>query len=83
MADYSYKDRVRREQKELEARCIRLRAFISAGSVFETLPEDERGRLIQQLYHMDAYDMTLHRRIAWFDSKDFDADPCDDNPCGR
>lgn len=80
MADYSYKDRVRREYNELDARCMRLRVFVQADSVYGSLPMEEQSRLSDQLYHMEQYVSILRRRIAWFDRTET---PCDDNPTGK
>ena len=64
-----HQDRVRRERSELKQRCERLRAFM-LGSVFDTLPEDERARLSEQQHYMDQYLRLLGERIEWFDSQD-------------
>ena len=62
-----YQDRVRRERDELNINIHRLEAFI-AGSVFDTLPPQEQGRLEQQEYFMRKYHLMLIERIDWFNS---------------
>jgi hypothetical protein len=60
--DTNTKARLVHEHDELDARIEKLESFIT-GNVFESLPEDDRADLREQLRHMRAYSTVLARRM--------------------
>lgn len=59
-------ERVVTERNELNDKREKLAAFIDSNPVFETLPEEEKGRLQRQLEIMTDYAAILQERIAAF-----------------
>jgi hypothetical protein len=57
--------RVVSEKKELEDKLTKLNAFIG-GSIYSSLPQDERTRLARQAVIMKDYCDVLSERIASF-----------------
>lgn len=64
---YSHEHRVIVEAQELGEKLVKLKAFIGSEN-FESIVTDEDARklLIEQDRHMEAYWMTLNKRIAKF-----------------
>jgi hypothetical protein len=60
-----YQERVVKEKAELDANLARLRLFFTA-SVFDTLPPEEKQRLLRQENIMHEYSQVLEERIAAF-----------------
>lgn len=60
-----HQQRVIDEKRELDERLFKLRAFKETDT-FETLPGDERVRLLQQATVMHSYSRILDERIAAF-----------------
>jgi len=61
----AYQQRVVDEKTELDDKLAKLQAFIG-GKIYETLPPEERGRLIHQRLCMQGYSQVLGERIAAF-----------------
>lgn len=61
-----WQQRVIDEQKALDEKIDKLDSFIKANSAFQTLPTEERRRMLAQLYIMQAYSVVLSQRIAAF-----------------
>lgn len=62
----NFKDRVIAEKAELDTKRASLENFVREGGVYLALPEDERGRLVDQYEHMTRYSAILAERIANF-----------------
>lgn len=60
-----FQQRVVTEETELKDKIDKLTAFLPTG-IFRRLPEEEQGRLREQLDYMTKYDGVLVRRIAAF-----------------
>ncbi len=60
-----FQKRVIDEQIDLSGKVSRLADFIDRP-VFQTLPKDERGRLVVQLRFMQGYEAVLLQRIENF-----------------
>ena len=60
-----HQQRVVAEKNDLDEKIAKLTAFIG-GTIFASLPEDERSRLSIQLQHMNGYSEILGQRIAAF-----------------
>lgn len=60
-----HQERVVVEKKELDEKVDKLDAFIH-GTIYPTLAEAERMRLMRQLCHMRDYSNVLTERIAAF-----------------
>lgn len=60
-----HEQRVVDEKKELDEKLTKLNAFFS-GSIFQTLPQDEQGRLKLQSEVMERYSNILQERITHF-----------------
>jgi hypothetical protein len=60
-----HQERVVTEKKELDEKRVKLEEFID-GSVFPTLPQEERDRLMEQAVIMESYANVLGRRILAF-----------------
>ena len=63
----AYQERVVVEKCELSEKLDKLRTFWG-GSLFETLPEQERERLTRQMMVMSEYVGILSERIAAFEA---------------
>lgn len=61
-----HQQRVIDEQTELDTKRIALKSFIDSAPMFKTLPDAERGRLVQQYQVMTQYSSILSERIAAF-----------------
>ena len=61
-----HQERVVVEKAELDAKCDKLRTFIT-GDVFKTLDDDEQNRLTRQLEVMTEYSQILEDRIENFE----------------
>jgi len=66
-----HQQRVIDEQKELDARLLKLHQFIGEhpgeiGPIFGKLPPREQVWLTLQAYYMDGYNSILKQRIAAF-----------------
>jgi hypothetical protein len=60
-----HQQRVIDEREQLAEKCDKLKVFLW-GAIFNSLPTEERSRLIQQLGFMLAYLGILDQRIAAF-----------------
>lgn len=60
-----HQERVVTEKSELDAKIEKLDAFLH-GSIYSTLAEVERMRLMRQFCHMKDYSNVLGERIAAF-----------------
>jgi hypothetical protein len=60
-----HQQRVIDEKSELDEKLLKLRSFLTS-SFFQTLPDDERGRLELQEVHMSGYSEVLRDRIESF-----------------
>ena len=60
-----YQERVIQEKQELDEKLSRLKLFLM-GSMFQSLPGDEQGRLERQAELMSQYSAVLGERIANF-----------------
>lgn len=61
-----HQQRVVQEHTELTDRIDKLDIFTGATSVFNTLPDDERNRMMAQLHAMELYAFILQQRIDAF-----------------
>lgn len=61
----AFQERVIAEKDELFAKLDKLNEFIK-GEIFNSLPKDERERLVRQANHMSNYYYVLNERIAAF-----------------
>jgi crAss001_48 related protein len=61
----AFQERVVTEKKELDEKIEKLYAFIH-GTVYPSLPDDERARLMRQYCHMKDYSNVLLDRIVHF-----------------
>lgn len=61
-----HQQRVVDEQKELDAKIDKLKAFIMESPIFQKLPDAERSRLNQQYDVMVVYSRILGARIEAF-----------------
>ena len=60
-----HQERVVKEKEDLDDKITKLTAFVG-GTIFASLPDDERSRLSIQLQHMNGYSEILRQRIAAF-----------------
>jgi len=60
-----HQERVVTEKKELDEKRVKLGTFID-GKTFQTLPQEERDRLMEQAIIMESYSNVLGRRILAF-----------------
>jgi hypothetical protein len=60
-----HQERVVVEKHELDGKRVKLEEFID-GSIFPTLPQEERDRLMEQAVIMESYSNVLGRRILAF-----------------
>jgi hypothetical protein len=61
----AHQERVVTEKAELDAKIEKLYAFVH-GTVYPTLPDAERVRLMRQFCYMKDYSNVLGERIAAF-----------------
>ncbi|AUR90466.1 hypothetical protein NVP1144O_18 [Vibrio phage 1.144.O._10N.286.45.B3] len=61
MSDYM--ERMMDEEGQLKVRVNGLRSFIQSNEIFETLPRDEKYRMIKQLSGMEVYLKALSERL--------------------
>lgn len=61
-----FQERVIKEKDELDDKIVKLTSFIG-GTIFASLPDNERSRLSIQLQHMNRYSEILGQRIEVFD----------------
>ena len=66
-----YQQRVVEEKTELDHKLSKLRKFLDCpGGAIESIPEEEKDRLLEQEALMAAYSDVLRRRIEAFPNKD-------------
>jgi hypothetical protein len=64
----AYQQRVIDEKSDLDLKILKLDDF-RHGSIYPTLPEEERSRLTRQYCHMKDYSDVLGERIESFKEK--------------
>lgn len=62
----AHQQRVVDEKSDLDVKIEALSKFINGSTIFDGLPEDEQGRLRNQLDAMTLYSNILGKRIAAF-----------------
>lgn len=65
-----YQERVIEEKKQLSERLQKLTEFIFSGQAFDSLPKEERQRLVRQMNIMSEYSIVLLERIVAFEQKE-------------
>lgn len=63
-----HQQRVIDEKQELDLKLSNLLDFTNTNPIFETLPTDEKGRLLEQRRIMREYSQILGERIKAFTS---------------
>jgi hypothetical protein len=61
-----YQQRVIDEKSELDDKISKLGDFISSSSIFQSLPSEEKERLVRQKSCMGEYSEILGERISAF-----------------
>lgn len=64
----AFQQRVVTEKEELDSKIDKLNIFIH-GSIYKSLPEEERFRMMRQYCHMWDYSNVLGERIAVFNQQ--------------